>query len=76
MLGYVRLCQVRLGQVRLVTWHDGIGDQGVLRRNLVLLSLVEVFGLGLDAGPMHQKGVVQDHEVVIQNAKLVALKDN
>ena len=43
-------------------------------RHFVLLSLVQVVRLGLDAGPVRQEGVVQDHEVVVEHTQLVALE--
>ena len=49
-------------------------EEIVLGRDLLgLQSGVETL-LGLDAGPVHQEGVVQYVELVVQQAQLVALE--
>lgn len=55
------------------TWHDGFRNESVLCDDFALLHFAEVVRLGLDAGPVEQERVVQDHEVVVENAELVTL---
>lgn len=55
-------------------WHDGLRDQRVLSRHLPLLRHAHVLRLALDAGPVHEERIVENHEVVVEDTKLITLK--